>query len=198
MFLLLDNYDSFVYNLGAYFQELGQEIVVKCPNEISVAEIEIMDLEGIIISPGPGRPNEAVRALEIIDNFKGKIPILGVCLGHQAIGYYFGADVKKGFRPMHGKLSLVTNNGKALFAGLPREFKVTRYHSLEVFPDNIIADFDVDATSQDGVVMAISHKQYPIYGIQYHPEAILTEYGYELLGNFIQICKKWRNSYETN
>lgn len=198
MFFLLDNYDSFVYNLYAYFQELGQEILVKRSNEISILEIEKMDLEGIIISPGPGRPSESLLSLQIIDNFKEKIPILGVCLGHQAIGYYFGADVKKGIKPMHGKLTLITNDGKALFKGFPSQIKVTRYHSLTVYPENILSDFDINAFSEDGAVMAISHKKHPIYGVQFHPEAILTEHGHQLLSNFIQICKKWRNSNENN
>lgn len=198
MFFLLDNNDSFVYNLYAYFQELGQEILVKQSNEISLLELEKMDLEGIIISPGPGHPSKSLLSLQIIDNFKGKIPILGVCLGHQAIGYYFGAEVKKGVKPMHGKLTLLTNDGQALFKDLPRQLKVTRYHSLTVYPKNILSDFDINAFSEDGAVMAISHKKHPIYGVQFHPEAIMTEHGYQLLDNFIKICKKWRDNNENN
>lgn len=198
MYFLLDNNDSFVYNLYAYFQELGQEIFVKHSDEISILELEKMNLEGIIISPGPGRPSESLLSLQIIDNFKEKIPILGVCLGHQAIAYYFGAEVKKGVKPMHGKLTRLTNDGRALFKGLPRQIKVTRYHSLTVCPENILTDFDMNALSEDGVVMAISHKKYPIYGVQFHPEAVLTEYGHQLLNNYIQICKEWGNNHENN
>lgn len=192
MFFLLDNYDSFVYNLYAYFQELGQEIIIKRSDEISLTEIENMNLEGIIISPGPGRPAEAELSLQVIEKFQGKVPILGVCLGHQAIGHYYGANVKKGNRPMHGKISLVENDGQNLFKGLPNQFKVTRYHSLTVRPEKIDHDFHINARSDDGAIMAISHKKYPIYGVQFHPEAVLTEYGHELLNNFVQICKNWR------
>lgn len=198
MFFLLDNYDSFVYNLSAYFQELGQDILVKRSNEISLLDIEKMELEGIIISPGPGRPSESPLSLQILDKFKGKIPILGVCLGHQAIGYYFGALVTKGIKPMHGKLSLITNDGEGLFEGLPSKIKVTRYHSLVVHPEYLLTDFNINAYSEDGAIMAISHTEYPIYGVQFHPEAVLTEYGHELLNNFILICKKWRNDNANN
>lgn len=198
MLFLLDNYDSFVYNLYAYFQELGQEILIKRPDEISLTEIEQMDFEGIVISPGPGHPSAALLSLQIIDTFKGKMPILGVCLGHQAIGYYFGAPIKKGLKPMHGKISRITNDGKSLFQGFPRQINVTRYHSLVISPDSIVADFDINALSEDGAVMAVSHKKYPIYGVQFHPEAVLTEHGHDLLSNFIEICKKWRADLEIN
>jgi anthranilate synthase/aminodeoxychorismate synthase-like glutamine amidotransferase len=198
MFFLLDNNDSFVYNLSAYFQELGQEILVKRPHEITLSEIEKMDFEGIILSPGPGRPSEAVLSLQIIEKMKGKIPILGVCLGHQAIGYYFGARVEKGNKPMHGKLTYISHKGKRLFQGLPEKFKVTRYHSLVVYPENILSAFYIDALSEDGAVMSISHKEFPIYGVQFHPEAVLTEYGHALIDNFIKICSEWREEYENN
>ncbi len=190
MFFLLDNYDSFVYNLYAYFNELGQEVIVKRPNEVSLSEIEMMNVKGIIISPGPGHPKDAVFALELIERFKGKIPIFGVCLGHQTIGHYFNLEVKKGASPMHGKVTPITNNGKNLFKELPNKFKVTRYHSLVVNLDENNKDFEIDALSEDGSIMAITHKEYPIYGVQFHPEAILTEYGYQILDNFIKICEK--------
>lgn len=198
MFFLLDNYDSFVYNLYAYFKELGQEIKINRIDEVSLFDIEKMNPEGIIISPGPGHPSKALLSLQIIDKFKEKIPILGVCLGHQAIGYYFGAEIKKGAKPMHGKISLLTNDGKALFKDFPRQINVTRYHSLIVHPEKIYSDFAINARSEDGAIMAISHKKYPIYGVQFHPEAIQTEHGHSLLNNFIEICKEWRINNENH
>lgn len=192
MLFMLDNYDSFVYNLYAYFKELGQDIIVKKPCDITIEELEKMNLDGIIISPGPGKPIDSLMSLEIIDHFKGKVPILGVCLGHQVIGHYFGANVTKGKTPMHGKISPITHNNKDLFDGLPKKINVTRYHSLIVEPTNITNTFDISALSDDNVVMAITHKNLPIYGVQFHPEACLSEYGHEMLRNFTAICKDWR------
>ena len=192
MYFMLDNFDSYVYNLYAYFQELGQEIVVKRADEVTIEEIIDMNPEGIIISPGPGRPIEATLSLLIIEYFKGKVPILGVCLGHQVICQYFGAEVKKGKAPMHVKISSVFNDGKNLFEEMPRNINVTRYHSLAVYLDENDKELDINAVAKDGAIMAISHRRYPIFGVQFHPEAVLTEYGYQILKNFIRICNDWR------
>lgn len=190
MFLMIDNYDSFVYNLKAYFEELGKEILVKRSDEITVEGMEEMQPEGLIISPGPKRPWDADLSEEAVNYFRGKIPILGVCLGHQILGHTAGAAVEKGSRPMHGKVTEITNTGKGLFAGLPEKFCVTRYHSLIVRRDTLPEEYQVDAVSEDGVVMAISHRELPVYGVQFHPEAVLTEYGHELLANFCKCAEK--------
>lgn len=191
MYFMLDNYDSFVYNLSAYFRELGQDILVRRDYEITLSEIEALRPEGIILSPGPGKPSDAAMSLRILEKFKGNIPILGVCLGHQAIGHYFGASVKKGNFPMHGKVTEITHCGTGMFSGLPRTFEVTRYHSLVVEQEGLPSALSVDARSGEGAIMGISHHDFPIYGVQFHPEAVLTEYGRELLGNFIKICRKF-------
>ena len=196
MYFMLDNYDSFVYNLSASFKELGQDILVKREHEITLSEIEALRPEGIILSPGPGKPSDAAMSLRILETFKERTPVLGVCLGHQVIGYYFGACVKKGKRPMHGKLTDIAHEGKGLFSGLPRTFRVTRYHSLVVSPEGLPKELNMDAWTGEGVIMGISHRSLPVYGVQVHPEAVLTEYGLELLNNFRKICRDWRNTYE--
>ena len=182
MYLMIDNYDSFVYNLKAYFEELGSD-------QITVDEIEKMQPQGIILSPGPKRPWDAEVCVQTVEHLQGKIPILGVCLGHQVLGHCCGATVKKGERPMHGKVTEITNMGTGVFEGLPKKFKVTRYHSLIVKEDSIPTDYNVDAVSEDGAVMGLSHKILPLYGVQFHPEAVLTEYGHELLENFCHIAE---------
>ena len=192
MYLMIDNYDSFVYNLKAYFEELGREIVVKRSDQITVDEIEKMQPQGIILSPGPKRPWDAEVCVQTVERLRGKIPILGVCLGHQTIGYVAGAIVKKGTRPMHGKLSPLTHAGEGLFRGLPQDFLVTRYHSLVIDEATLPQEYQVDARTEDQAVMAISHRTYPIYGVQFHPEAVLTQYGHELLENFHCICQQWQ------
>lgn len=186
---MIDNYDSFVYNLKAYFEELGREIVVKRSDQITVDEIEKMQPQGIILSPGPKRPWDAEVCVQTVERLRGKIPILGVCLGHQVLGYCCGATVKKGEWPMHGKVTDITNMGTGVFEGLPKKFKVTRYHSLIVKENSIPADYHIDAVSEDGAVMGLSHKNLPLYGVQFHPEAVLTEYGHELLENFCRIAE---------
>lgn len=194
MYFMLDNYDSFVYNLSAYFQELGQEILVKREHEITLSDIEAMNPEGIILSPGPGKPSDSAGSLQILEKFRGKVPVLGVCLGHQVIGHYFGAQVRKGNRPMHGKVTAIRHNGTGLFAGLPEEYRVTRYHSLVVEGEDFPEELQVDAVSEEGTVMGISHRSWPVYGVQFHPEAVLTEHGLALLDNFRKICVEWRGS----
>ena len=190
MYLMIDNYDSFVYNLKAYIQELGREILVKRCDEITLEEIEHMHPEGIILSPGPKRPWDAELCMEVTERFQGQIPILGVCLGHQVLGHCCGAVVQKGERPMHGKVTELKNNGTGVFAGLPEKYKVTRYHSLVVKKESVPEEYQIDAVSEDGAVMGISHKIWPVYGVQFHPEAVLTEYGHELLENFCRIAEK--------
>lgn len=193
MFVMIDNYDSFVYNLAAYFQELGQEIRVVRNDRVSVEDLaEMKKLEGLVISPGPGRPEDGGVSQEAVRHFTGRIPILGVCLGHQIIGHAFGAGVVRGSRPMHGKVTRICHRGEGLFKGLPESYPVTRYHSLIVERSTVPGQLRVDALSEDGAVMALSHREYPLYGIQFHPEAVLTEYGHELLENYIRICREWR------
>lgn len=191
MFLCIDNYDSFVYNLSAYFEELGQEILVVRNDKVNLEELAGIKPEGIIISPGPKNPKSAGLSNEIVQKFINEIPILGVCLGHQVIGYSFGADIVKGKRPMHGKVTKIRHSGKGIFRGLPREYGVTRYHSLVIDKGTLSPDFQVDAWTEDGDIMAISHRKAPVYGVQFHPEAVLTDYGHELLGNFVNISKDW-------
>lgn len=191
MFLCIDNYDSFVYNLSAYFEELGQEILVVRNDKVNLEELAGMKPEGIVISPGPKNPKSAGLSNEIVQKFINEIPILGVCLGHQVIGYSFGADIVKGKRPMHGKVTKIRHCGKGIFRGLPREYGVTRYHSLVIDKGTLSPDFQVDAWTEDGDIMAISHRKAPVYGVQFHPEAVLTDYGHELLGNFVTISKDW-------
>ena len=186
MYLMIDNYDSFVYNLKAYFEELGKEIAVIRCDKITLEEIEDMQPSGIILSPGPKRPQDATLCIDIVEKFQEKIPILGVCLGHQVLGLCSGATVEKGIFPIHGKISEISNNGLRLFAGLPTKFNVTRYHSLVVNKDTISNNYSIDATTADGVVMGISHKTLPLYGVQFHPEAVCTEYGHALLNKLLQ------------
>ena len=198
MYFMLDNYDSFVYNLSASFRELGREILVKRAQEITLSEIEALHPEGIILSPGPGKPSDAAGSLRILGEFKGRIPILGVCLGHQSVGHYFGARIKKGKCPMHGKLSAVLHRGSGLFDRVPQEIQVTRYHSLIVDMEDFPKELMVDAVSEDGVIMGMHHKTCPVYGVQFHPEAVLTEYGREILENFVKICDRWGETYENH
>ena len=191
---LLDNYDSFVYNLASYFLELKAEIIVRQPHNISIEELKSLQVQGIVLSPGPGRPEDARCDLEILDVFQDKIPILGVCLGHQVICHYFGTKVQKGVRPMHGKISSITHNNQGIFESLKNPLNVTRYHSLCVEQKDLSPLLSLDAVAEDGVVMAVSHKEKHIYGLQFHPEALLTEEGHKMLDNFLKIC----GDYEAN
>ncbi|CRL61058.1 aminodeoxychorismate synthase component II [Proteus vulgaris] len=190
MLLLIDNYDSFTYNLYQYFCELGAEVVVKRNDEIELKEIEKMMPAHLVISPGPCTPDEAGISLEAIQRFAGEIPILGVCLGHQAIGQAFGASVIRAREVMHGKNSLIHHNQQGVFKGLNRPLSVTRYHSLVIDATTLPVPFEVTAWSQhDGNVdeiMGIRHRTLPIEGVQFHPESILSEQGHELLNNFLK------------
>lgn len=189
MYLMIDNYDSFVYNLKAYLQELGRDILVRRSDELTLDDIQAMQPQGIILSPGPKRPWDAQLCVDTVRRFGGKVPLLGVCLGHQVLGHCAGAVVEKGARPMHGKVTRVRHNGTVLFAGLPREFNVTRYHSLVVRQDTLPEDYQVDCVAEDGAVMGLSHRTLPLFGVQFHPEAVLTEYGHELLENFCRMAE---------
>jgi len=189
MILMIDNYDSFTYNLVQYFQQLQQRIIVKRNDELTIADIESIAPTHIVISPGPCTPNEAGLSLTIIEQFAGKLPILGVCLGHQAIAQVFGAEVIKAKRVMHGKTSQITHNGSGLFRGLNNPLTVTRYHSLLI--DKVPVGFHLDAWYDDPnhghEIMAMSCAARKIYSVQFHPESILTEQGHHLLANFIDI-----------
>lgn len=185
MILLIDNYDSFVYNLARYFERLGQPTRVVRNDQLSLTEIERLAPSAIVLSPGPCTPDEAGVSLEVVHRLAGKIPLLGVCLGHQTIGQAFGAEVVRAARPAHGRSSLIHHQQDGLFRSLPSPIRVGRYHSLVLRPDSIPADVRVTASSEDGCVMAIEHVRHPVFGLQFHPESILTEGGYELLSNFI-------------
>lgn len=197
MYLMIDNYDSFVYNLKAYIDELNEDVMVVRNDKLTIKEIAKMkNLRGIIISPGPKSPKDCGICTEVVRKFSGKIPILGVCLGHQIIGYEFGGTVEKGEKPMHGKVSKIFHNKSNLFKNLESPYFVTRYHSLVIKEETIPEELTVDARSEDDAVMAISHKEYPVYGVQFHPEAVLTQYGHEILKNFIDLSEEWWNNHE--
>jgi anthranilate synthase component 2 len=185
MILLLDNYDSFTYNIYQYLSELGAEVVVRRNDELTVAEVAALAPEQIVISPGPCTPNEAGISVALIRELGAQIPILGVCLGHQAIGAAYGGAVVRAPTVMHGKLSAIHHSGKGVFAGLPQPFKATRYHSLIVRRDDLPAELEVTAWTEDGLIMGLRHREYPVEGVQFHPESIMTEAGKELLANFL-------------
>ncbi|MET3730380.1 para-aminobenzoate synthetase component 2 [Fictibacillus halophilus] len=189
MILMIDNYDSFTYNLVQYLGEMGEELVVKRNDEITIEQIEQLNPDFLMISPGPCSPNEAGISLEAISYFAGKIPIFGVCLGHQSIAQVFGGDVVRAERLMHGKVSPVHHDGKTVYKGLPQEFPATRYHSLIVKRETLPDCFEISSWTSEGEIMGIRHKELPIEGVQYHPESILTEDGKKLLRNFIDFYK---------
>lgn len=190
---MIDNYDSFVYNIVRYFRELEQEICVYRNDEISTENIDEMKLKGIILSPGPKTPGDAILCKTIVKKYAGKIPILGICLGHQVIASVFGGNVVKGNKPVHGKISKVKHDGKGLFLNIKQDIKVTRYHSLEVEKESLPNCLEVSSLSDDGVIMGIRHKEYFIEGVQFHPEAALTECGHAILSNYIKLCRKCRS-----
>lgn len=187
MILVIDNYDSFVYNLVQYLGELGQEIQVARNDKITISEIQMLSPSHILISPGPCTPNEAGISLQIIQHFKGIIPILGVCLGHQAIGQVFGGDVIRAERLVHGKTSIVCHDGKGIFKGLTSPVRATRYHSLILKRETLPECFTVTAETKQGEIMGVRHKEYAIEGVQFHPESILTEHGHSMLQNFLDM-----------
>lgn len=193
MILVIDNYDSFTYNLVQYLGEIGAEIMVRRNDEIDIAEIERLNPDHILISPGPCTPNEAGVSLELIQHFKEKTPILGVCLGHQAIGQAFGGKVIGAARMMHGKTSDIHHDGKTIFSGIPSPFTATRYHSLIVERETLPDCLEISAETSEGEIMALRHKTYPIEGVQFHPESIITDHGIQILRNFLSSTGRHRD-----
>ena len=185
MLLMIDNYDSFTYNLVQYFGELGEDVRVFRNDAITPDEIAALKPDHIVISPGPCSPNEAGISVATIKRFAGKVPLLGVCLGHQSIGAAFGGDIVHASKPMHGKTSLVHHLGKGVFAGLPNPFTATRYHSLAIRRDTLPDCLEVTAWTDDGEIMGVRHRTFAVEGVQFHPESILTEHGHDLLKNFL-------------
>ena len=185
MLLMIDNYDSFTYNLVQYLAEIGQEVEVVRNDKISIEEINKLNPQYIVISPGPCTPNEAGISLELIEAFKGKIPILGVCLGHQSIGQAFGGKIIHAQTIMHGKTSKISHNNKGVFRGIKNPFIATRYHSLVIEKQSLPNCFDITAWTDDNEIMGIKHKELAIEGVQFHPESILSEHGHDLLKNFL-------------
>jgi anthranilate synthase/aminodeoxychorismate synthase-like glutamine amidotransferase len=183
--LVIDNYDSFTYNLVQYLGELGAEPVVYRHDALTLPEIEALEPDAVLISPGPGRPDDAGLSNSVISDFAGQVPVLGVCLGHQCIGQVFGGTVVRAPQVMHGKTSLIHHNGQGVFAGLPQPFEATRYHSLIVARDTVPDVLEITAETDDGLVMGLRHRELPIEGVQFHPESILTAGGHDLLRNFL-------------
>ncbi|AYB47203.1 aminodeoxychorismate/anthranilate synthase component II [Paenibacillus lautus] len=186
MILVIDNYDSFTYNLVQYLGELGEEVKVFRNDEIDIAGIEALAPDHILISPGPCTPNEAGISLDVISHFKGIIPIFGVCLGHQAIGQAFGGNVIRAERLMHGKTSAIQHTGESVFEGLPVPFTATRYHSLIVEKETLPEELEITAWTEEGEIMGLRHKHYPVEGVQFHPESIITDHGHQMLRNFLK------------
>lgn len=187
MLVMIDNFDSFTYNLYQYLMQLGAEVRVARNNSLTLAELEDLNPRGLIISPGPGRPEEAGITVAAIRHFSGRIPILGVCLGHQAIALAFGAKVVSARRLMHGKTSSVTADGRSLFQGIQSPFQAMRYHSLAVAREGLPDGLEVSAESEDGEIMGLRHRSHPTEGLQFHPESIMTTVGKRLLRNFLKI-----------
>ena len=190
MLLLIDNYDSFTYNLYQYLSQLGAEVEVARNDKIGIAEIEQMQPQKIIISPGPSNPENAGISNDVIRHFGAKTPILGVCLGHQCIGYSYGGEVIRADKIMHGKSSMIYHQGKGVFAGLPSPFSAIRYHSLVVNDKNLPGCLEVTARTGDGTIMGLRHRRHPVEGVQFHPESFMTEAGMQLLKNFLKGDKK--------
>ena len=188
MLLMIDNYDSFTYNLVQYLGELGQEVKVYRNDEITLEGVDKLKPAHIVVSPGPCTPNEAGISVPLIKAFAGKIPILGVCLGHQAIGVVYGGTVCRAATPMHGKTSTVVHDGKGLFHGITEPFLAGRYHSLVIANDHLPNELEVAArTREDGTIMAVRHRSYPVHGVQFHPESVLTDEGRRILRNFLDL-----------
>lgn len=185
--VMIDNYDSFTYNLVQYLGEMGQELIVVRNDQATVEELAAKKPDRIVISPGPGSPKDAGISCEAIRTFAGKVPILGVCLGHQCIGEVYGGDVVRNYRLMHGKTSMIYHDGKGIFRGLPNPFEATRYHSLVVKKETMPDELRVTAKTKEGEIMGLQHKRLPVYGVQFHPESILTHAGKPLLKNFLAL-----------
>ena len=188
MILLIDNYDSFVHNLARYLRRLGQETVVIRNDEVTPDKAAAMGPDAIVLSPGPCTPTEAGCSLELVRQLAGKVPILGVCLGHQTIGAALGGKIVRAPEPMHGRTSLIRHEGGGIFEGLANPLTVGRYHSLVVDPDSLPKELEVTARTEDGVIMALAHRRWPVFGVQFHPESILTEGGHAILANFLKLA----------
>jgi anthranilate synthase component 2 len=193
--LLIDNYDSFTYNLFHFLGELGAEVRVERNDALTADEALALKPEGIVLSPGPCTPNEAGICLEVIKKAAGRMPILGVCLGHQAIGQVYGGSIARAPEPMHGKLSRIHHSGKSVFRGLNNDFLATRYHSLTIAPESMPPALEVTATSDDGVIQGVMHKTHPVHGVQFHPESIASENGHALLANFLAIARDFASDF---
>jgi anthranilate synthase/aminodeoxychorismate synthase-like glutamine amidotransferase len=187
MVLVIDNYDSFTYNLVQYLGEMQVKMEIRRNDEVSIEQVRALDPERILISPGPCSPRESGLSNEIIRNFSDHIPTLGVCLGHQCIGHVFGGNIIVNYRMMHGKTSLIKHNGKDLFEGMPNPFAATRYHSLVIQRDTLPECLEITAETEEGEIMGVKHRQLPIWGVQFHPESILTESGRQILQNFLKL-----------
>lgn len=188
--LMIDNYDSFTYNLVQYLGSLGAEVIVKRNDEIKPEEVREINPDGIVISPGPCTPKEAGVSVEVIRKYYKEYPILGVCLGHQSIGYAFGADIVRAKRLMHGKTSEITHTGEGIFKDIPSPFTAVRYHSLVIDEKTLPKELKITARSEDGEIMGIQHVEYPVYGVQFHPESVLSEYGMKILENFLSVVRE--------
>ncbi|UCD15726.1 MAG: aminodeoxychorismate/anthranilate synthase component II [Candidatus Omnitrophota bacterium] len=187
MVLVIDNYDSFTYNLVQYLQELGAVTKTYRNDKVSIEELKSLKIESIVVSPGPGRPKDAGISCQIIKEFYKKVPVLGVCLGHQCIGAVFGGKIVRAAEIMHGKTSLIYHNNKDIFKGVKNPFPATRYHSLVIDKKTLPANLSITAHTKDGIIMGIKEKNYPLFGVQFHPESILTGEGKEILSNFLKI-----------
>ena len=188
MVLVIDNYDSFTYNLVQYLGELGADVRVRRNDEVTIGEIESMAPDQILISPGPGRPEDAGVSPDVVRRFGPTTPVLGVCLGHQAIGMVYGGRITRAAAPMHGKTSTVVHDGRGVFAGIREPFVAGRYHSLVVDKESVPADLEIAAsTKEDGTIMAVRHRTYPVHGVQFHPESVLTDEGRRILRNFLDL-----------
>ena len=189
--LVIDNYDSFTYNLVHYIGELGAKLAVRRNDKITVDEVMAMDPEAIVLSPGPCTPNEAGICLELIERAGPEIPIFGVCLGHQSIGQVYGGSIVRAPSLMHGKVSTISHGGRGVFRGINDAFQATRYHSLTIAPETVPDVLEVTATAEDGVIMGAMHKSHPVHGVQFHPESIASEHGHTILKNFLDIAAAW-------
>ena len=195
--LVIDNYDSFTYNLVQYLGELGERVVVHRNNEITLGEITELQPVAVVLSPGPGTPGDAGICKDLLLELGPTLPTLGVCLGHQCLGEAYGGRVQRAAQVMHGKVSRILHREQSVFRGLPSPFTATRYHSLVVERNDLPADLEVTAWTEDGTVMGLRHRQHPLAGVQFHPESILTEHGHELLASFLQDARAWRNTHAT-
>ncbi|MFQ3545315.1 aminodeoxychorismate/anthranilate synthase component II [Halobacillus rhizosphaerae] len=197
MILMIDNYDSFTYNLFQYFKQMDDEVLVFRNDEVTLQEMDALNPDLIVLSPGPGSPSESGICREVIKSYYLHTPILGICLGHQLIVDFFGGEIRKGKQPVHGKVTAIRHDGKFLFRNIPASIRVTRYHSLVIAEDNLPSTLQISAISEDNVVMGVRHAEAPLEGIQFHPESILTEYGFEMLKNaYEQAVQFQRNRME--